>query len=58
MWNESTFPAVSPVLMRMISFMLILFVASTLSFADIELNEDGNPIEFTFATMSDGVGWK
>ena len=50
MWNEFR-----SVLMRMTGVALILFVASALSFADIQLDEDGNPFEFTSATMSDGV---
>jgi predicted acyl esterase len=35
--------------------LLILFIAPAPSVAEIELDKDGNFVEFTYATMSDGV---
>ncbi len=36
-------------------FLVVLFAAPVWCFADIELDADGNSVEFTQATMSDGV---
>ena len=36
-------------------FLLVLFAAPVWCVADIELDKDGNSVEFAYATMSDGV---
>ena len=40
---------------NVIVFLLVLFAAPVWCFADIKLDKDGNYVEFTYATMSDGV---
>jgi predicted acyl esterase len=52
---ESTVFVVERVSLIVASLLLILFAASVPSFAEIELDANGNLVEFTYATMSDGV---
>jgi len=55
--TEMTIPrfANPPMRLSVLFLSVILFAASATSVAEIELDADGNPIEFTHATMSDGV---
>ena len=52
---ESTVFAVGRVSLGIVFLLLILFAASAPSVAEIKLDTDGNSVEFTYATMSDGV---
>jgi len=52
---ESTAFVVGRVSLSIVFSLLILFAASAPSVAEIELDTDGNPVEFTYAKMSDGV---
>ena len=52
---KSTARVSGHVLLRVAVFLLLLFIAPAPALAEIEFDEDGNPIEFTYATMSDGV---
>lgn len=40
---------------NVIVFLLVLFAAPVWCIADIELDKDGNYVEFAYATMSDAV---
>jgi len=52
---ESTVFAVGRVSLGIVFLLLILFAASAPSVAEIKLDTDGNSVEFTYATMSDGI---
>jgi len=53
--KESTIVGVGRISLSIVFSLLILFAASAPSVAEIKLDADGNPVEFTYATMSDGV---